>query len=257
MNLLSWNVNGIRAVERKGLLEWLYTGEWDVIGLQETKAQSDQLEKKLLERKGYKSYWSSAEKKGYSGTALFIKEDLHPVEVLTMGNPDFDSEGRTIAADFGSWVFVNCYFPNSQDAGKRLDYKIAFNKAIHKFCDEMSKGNSRPVVLCGDYNVAHQPVDLARPDDNETSPGYLPEEREWMSEFLGSGYTDSFRHLHPNATERYSWWSYRTRARERNIGWRIDYHCINSPFADKLLAAEIHDDIEGSDHCPVSVELNL
>lgn len=260
MKIISWNVNGLRAIEKKGLLDPLFSGEWDIIALQETKIQPDQLTETLKGPDTYASYWSSAKRKGYSGTGLYIKKELvdrHKPTIARMDAAEFDEEGRTLIADFDHFVLVNCYFPNSQSEGKRLDYKLSFNRAIHERCNELSRSHSRPVILCGDYNVAHRPIDLARPEDNEKSPGYLPEERDWMEEFLKTDYCDTFRHFHPDRQECYSWWSYQTKARERNVGWRIDYHCINRQFTDRLAAAEILSEIHGSDHCPVSVELNL
>ncbi|MEM9425002.1 MAG: exodeoxyribonuclease III, partial [Spirochaetota bacterium] len=203
-----------------------------------------------------------ARRKGYSGTALYIKNELaENARILRMediiGPNDFDSEGRALLADFGNFVLVNCYFPNSQEKGKRIDYKLNFNRAIHQCCEELSHSHSRPLLLCGDYNVAVHEIDLARPNDNHDSPGFLPQERAWMEDFLASGYTDSFRYFYPETTGAYSWWSYRTRARERGIGWRIDYFCINSPFQDRLENAAILDEAMGSDHCPVCVTARL
>ena len=258
-HFISWNVNGIRAIHKKDLLSPLFSGAWDIIALQETKAQ--ELAKELTQQSGYQSFWSSAERKGYSGTALFIKDELKPKQILRMkdiiGENEFDTEGRTLIADFGHFALLNCYFPNSQENGKRLDYKLAFNHAIHRCCNELSENDSRPILLCGDYNVAVHEIDLARPDDNHDSPGFLPQEREWMQHFLASGYSDSFRYFYPEQTEAYSWWSYRTRARERNIGWRIDYFCINKPFLHCLKDAAILSQAMGSDHCPVCITAEL
>ncbi len=265
-HLISWNINGIRAVHNKGLLNPLFSGNWDIIALQETKARREQLGAEFTVRPGYQSFWSSAERKGYSGTALFIKHELAAgAKILRMvdiiGRNDFDSEGRTLIADCGDFVLINSYFPNSQEQGRRLDYKIAFNQAIQLCCEKLSRegeqNQSRPVLLCGDYNVAVREIDLARPDDNHDSPGFLPEERKWMEQFMASGYTDSFRHFYPEQTEAYSWWSYRTRARERNVGWRIDYFCINSSFAELLEDAAILSGAMGSDHCPVCITAKL
>ena len=261
-NLVSWNVNGIRAIQKKGLLDPLFEGGWDIIALQETKAQKDALGPECSQRSGYRSYWSSAERKGYSGTALFVRSALaEKARLLRMvdiiGPNDFDTEGRSLILDFDNFVLLNCYFPNSQDKGKRLHYKLAFNRAIQDCCEQLSQNHSRPVLLCGDYNVAVREIDLARPDDNHDAPGFLPEERAWMEQFLAAGYTDSFRHFFPEKTGAYSWWSYRTRARERNVGWRIDYFCINSPFAQRLQSAAILDQAMGSDHCPVCVTVEL
>ncbi len=256
MRILSWNVNGVRSAAEKGLFSWLAAESPDVLCLQETKANPDQLAKEFLapvdgDGKPYFAYWSSAKRRGYSGTALFSKTE--PRDVVTLGVPEFDDEGRVVAADFGGLVVVSAYFPNSQDAGARLGYKLGFCRAIREFCDRVVKDGSH-VVLSGDYNIAHKPIDLARPKENEGNPGYLPEERAWMDEFTGAGYVDSFRKFCPDP-HRYSWWSYRMHAREKNVGWRIDYHCVDSGFAGAVEAAGILDTVTGSDHCPVEIVL--
>lgn len=252
MRLLSWNVNGLRAVRSKGFLEWLYQEQPTILCLQETKAKKNQLDSELLAPTGYHAYWASAERKGYSGTAIYSKS--RPRQVDQLGISEFDVEGRTLVAYYDDFVLINCYFPNSQPQGVRLDYKLAFNQAIHSFSDNLSRQNTA-VIIAGDYNVAHLPIDLARPNENEGSPGYLPEERQWMSSFLNSGYIDTFRHFCP-APQQYSWWSYRSAARSRNIGWRIDYFCVNKILLQRLANARIHSAVTGSDHCPVELELN-
>lgn len=257
MRILSWNVNGIRAVEKKGFVQWLRTESPDALCLQETKAHPGQLSTELTSPtdsggRPYAAYFASAKKPGYSGTAIYTREE--PLEVRTMGVSDFDDEGRVIMADFPSFTLISAYFPNSQDAGARLDYKLAFCAAMRECCDDLlAKG--RHLVLCGDYNIAHTPIDLARPKENEENPGYLPEERAWMDTFTSAGYVDTFRRLHPGQEGHYSWWSYRMRARERNIGWRIDYHCVDGPFAASVKNSIIRPDVLGSDHCPVELEL--
>lgn len=249
--ILSWNVNGIRAIAKKGFLEWLHAEQPDILCLQETKASPEQLTVDLLEPEGYHAYWASAQKKGYSGVAVYTKEE--PREVATMGLERFDAEGRLLQLDFPDFVLLTAYFPNSQDGGRRLDYKIDFCDSIQAICDDIG-GQGRPLVLCGDYNVAHKPIDLARPKDNEGSPGYLPEERAWMDRFIGAGYVDTFRKFNEEGGH-YTWWSYFTKGRERNVGWRIDYHCVN-PLADGLVkGARILADVMGSDHCPVELTL--
>ncbi len=252
MNIYSWNVNGIRAAQKKGFIEMLKTSEEiDMIAIQETKAQPDQLDQELLEIDGFHSFFMSAEKKGYSGTALYTK--IEPLSVEALGIHEFDSEGRVLIAEFDKFTLINCYFPNSQNGGKRLDYKISFCDAVLEKCQKLIEAGKN-IVLCGDYNIAHTPIDLARPKQNEKNAGYLPEEREWMSKFIDAGFVDSFRIFNSEGGH-YSWWSYRAGARQKNIGWRIDYHCVNSSFSDQISGAEIHPDVMGSDHCPVSITL--
>lgn len=248
--ILSWNVNGIRAVEKKGFIDWLLDANPDMLAIQETKAQEDQLSEGLKNIDGYRSYFISAEKKGYSGTALYTKKE--PLSVESLGVPEFDAEGRTLIAHFENFTLINCYFPNSQSEGARLDYKLGFNKAILEKCNELVAAGKN-VVLCGDYNVAHTEIDLKNPKTNTKNPGFLPEEREWMSSFLAAGYRDIFREQHPDEKDHYSWWSYRMNARARNIGWRIDYLCVNDSFGDSCGEAKILADVMGSDHCPVSL----
>ena len=252
-SIISWNVNGIRAVEKKGFLDWLNTENPDVLCVQETKAAKAQLSKELTEpdlpNGKYFAYWASAKKTGYSGTAIFTKKE--PLQVRTMGLKEFDDEGRVLVADFDKVSIISAYFPNSQDGGARLDYKLDFCAAILEFCDSIQEeGNN--VILCGDYNIAHKPIDLANPKSNEKNPGYLPEERAWMDEFTSSGYTDTFRYFCQEPAK-YTWWSYRFRAREKNIGWRLDYHCVNDSFLHKIKESIILDGVMGSDHCPVKL----
>ncbi len=257
IRIASWNVNGIRSAHSKGLLDWIAAENPDVICLQETKAHPDQLPKELLAPldgggRPYKAYWASAKKKGYSGVALLCRSE--PRSVSYLGVREFDEEGRVLAADFGGLTVISAYFPNSQDGGARLGYKLDFCRAIREFCDGITARGGH-VVLSGDYNIAHTPIDLARPKENEENPGYLPEERAWMDEFTGAGYVDTFRALHPGEPGHYSWWSYRTRAREHNVGWRIDYHCVDPGIRTRIRSAAIRSDVTGSDHCPVTLEL--
>lgn len=253
--IISWNVNGIRAAEKKGFLEWLASTDADVICIQETKANPGQLSPQLLQPlcngKLYKSYWSSAKRPGYSGTAIYSR--IEPDSVETMGLAEFDDEGRTIVATFGNLCVISAYFPNSQDAGARLSYKLSYCKAIKNFCDNFVK-NGKNIVLCGDYNIAHKPIDLANPKANEGNAGYLPEERAWMDEFTSSGYCDTFRKFCQEPSQ-YTWWSYRFKAREKNIGWRIDYQCVNDSFSSAIKSSRILADITGSDHCPILLEV--
>ena len=257
MKIISWNVNGIRAVEKKGFTDWISSCGADVICIQETKASPDKLSEELLnplyDGGVFYSYFSSAKKPGYSGTAIYSRIKPDSVEVL--GDDRFDDEGRVTIARFGKTAVISAYFPNSQEAGARLDYKLAFNEAILNKCNQLVAGGYN-IVLRGDYNVAHTPIDLANPKTNETNPGYLPEEREWFTHFLESGYVDTFRKF-CKEPKMYTWWSYRFHAREKNIGWRIDYWCVNSAFESKVKKSEILSDVTGSDHCPIEIELDL
>lgn len=261
MKIISWNVNGIRSVEKKGFVNWLLSTEADVICIQETKAHQGQLSPELVNpadiTKGlsYTSYFNSAVRPGYSGTAIYCKNQ--PDSVENLGDPEFDSEGRVTIVKLGTTAVISAYFPNSQDDEEgghpRLAYKLAFNEAIHKKCDQLVADGFN-VVLCGDYNVAHKEIDIANPKTNTKHAGFLPEEREWMDKFTASGYVDTFR-VFNKEPEQYSWWSYRFHAREKNVGWRLDYECINPEFLPKLKAAGIMKEVMGSDHCPVWIEV--
>ena len=253
MRLLSWNVNGIRAALGKGAAESLLEVNPDVFCLQETKARPEQVELPL-ELGGYRNYWNSAEKKGYSGTAIFSKEE--PLDVLMdMGMDEHDNEGRVISAEYSDFMLVNVYTPNSQDGLRRLPYRMEWDKAFRNYLRHLEDTRDKPVIFCGDLNVAHHEIDIARPGQNRRSAGFSDEERASFSETLGSGFTDSFRHLHPDTAEAYSWWSYRAQARQRNIGWRIDYFGISDSLIPRLESASIYPEIHGSDHCPVGIVL--
>ncbi|TVQ21862.1 MAG: exodeoxyribonuclease III [Spirochaetaceae bacterium] len=252
MRIVSWNVNGVRAIAKKGFSQWLATEHPDVLCLQETKASPDQLTEELTAPSGYHAYFSSAVKKGYSGVAIYSRQK--PLDVTSLGVTRFDDEGRVLVAEYPGFTLITAYFPNSQDGGKRLDYKLDFCRTIHDYCNVIT-GRDRPLIVCGDFNVAHKPIDLARPKENETSPGYLPEERAWMDQFIDSGYVDTFRMFNADGGH-YTWWSYFTKGRERNIGWRIDYHCVNRPAAAMVRSAGILNTVMGSDHCPVDVVID-
>jgi exodeoxyribonuclease-3 len=257
MRILSWNVNGIRAVEKRGFAAWLAEESPDILCLQETKARPEQLSGDLTVPRNkagepYHAYWASAKKAGYSGVAIYSR--VKPAEVKPLGLKEFDDEGRVLLAEFPDFTLISAYFPNSQDGGARLPYKLDFCAAMLDLCNGMVK-RKRHFVLCGDYNIAHTPIDLARPRENEGNAGYLPEERAWMDSFTQAGHIDSFRHFHPGETGHYSWWSYRAGARARNVGWRIDYHCVDKDFIPRIKSALIRPDVEGSDHCPVEIEL--
>jgi exodeoxyribonuclease-3 len=248
--LVSWNVNGLRAALKKGFFDTFHELDADIFALQETKALPDQLPDTVINIPGYRSYWYPARKKGYSGTAVFSRHD--PLQVVYgLDSEEFDSEGRVITLEFDDFYLINAYFPNAQPGLKRLDYKLRFNRAMLACMERLAKKKS--VILCGDLNVAHRPIDLANPGANEKNPGYSPGERAWMDEVVdAAGYYDTFR-LFNQEPGHYSWWSYRFNARAKNIGWRIDYFLVDPASRDRIRAAAIHDDIPGSDHCPVSL----
>ncbi len=249
MKLISWNVNGLRACMTKGFEEAFRTLNADVFCLQETKLQEGQTD---FAPEGYHAYWNYAEKKGYSGTAIFTKKE--PLQVrYGIGIEEHDHEGRVIALDLGDLWFLTVYTPNSQDGLKRLDYRMTWEDAFLHYIDSLRK--EKPVVFCGDLNVAHQPIDLKNPTANHQNAGFTDEERGKFSALLAAGYVDSFRLLHPDDKEQYSWWSYRFRARERNAGWRIDYFIVSEEIKDRIESATIHQEIFGSDHCPVELIL--
>ncbi len=251
LKLISWNVNGIRAVEKKGFIDMLPEFDADVIGLQETKAQPEQLSEELKNISGYRSYWHSAERKGYSGVAIYSRID--PVAVqYGLGDPEFDCEGRVLTLEFDTFYLVNIYFPNSGDKLKRLDYKLRFNSRLLSFAEKLE--TKKAVILCGDFNVAHKEIDLKNPETNVKNAGFTPEERAWMDSFIKAGYIDTFR-MFNQEPDQYSWWSYRFSARVKNIGWRIDYFCVNDGAREKVKNAAILKDVMGSDHCPVEIDL--
>ena len=259
MRILSWNVNGIRAVEKRGFVSWMENEGADAVCIQETKARPDQLSPKLQEIRSkngepYFAYWACAKKPGYSGVAIYTKTEA--LDVKYLGINEFDDEGRVLQVEFKDFTLISAYFPNSQDERKRLDYKLGFCDAILKLCEKYRQ-EKRHFILSGDYNIAHTPIDLARPRENEESAGYLPEERAWMDAFTAAGFVDTFRFFHPGETGHYSWWSYRAGARERNVGWRIDYHSTDPEFLPSLKSSIIRPDVNGSDHCPVEICLEL
>lgn len=248
---LSWNVNGLRAVARNGFFDWLAKEMPDAICLQETKCTPEDLEDAQVMPLGYRSYWQCAKKPGYSGVAIYTRHA--PLKVYEgIGVPEIDAEGRVLALEFESCVLVNAYFPNSQREHERLPYKLDFCKAMHKFLNKLKK-SGKAVLLCGDYNIAHKEIDLKNPKTNVKNAGFLPQERAWMDEFVGAGWVDTFRHFTTDG-EHYTWWSYRPGVRDRNIGWRIDYFCVNGEAIKNIEDAFIMPHIKGSDHCPVGVE---
>ncbi|MEO5667474.1 MAG: exodeoxyribonuclease III [Bdellovibrionota bacterium] len=255
MRIAAWNVNGIRSCCQKGLADWMQRENFEAILLQEVRADSHQIPDEIQDLGQYYQYWNAAtSKKGYSGTGILTHEEALQ-SIAGIGVEEFDIEGRVLSVELSKLWLVSAYFPNSQDGGKRIDYKIAFCKAMQKWLNKL-RDTGKPVVLAGDFNIAHEDIDLARPNDNHDSPGFLPAERKWMTAFIDSGWTDTYRALHPDKVE-YSWWSARTRARERNVGWRIDYHTVHKDDLYLVTGASIQTDVMGSDHCPVVVELKL
>ncbi len=251
MRLISWNVNGLRACVGKGFLDFFDEIRADAVCLQETKMQPDQL---TLELEGYQQYWNSAVKKGYSGTAVFTK--MPPLSVKNgMDIPEHDNEGRVITCEFEKFYLVTVYTPNAQSELARLDYRMTWDDAFREFLLELDA--KKPVIVCGDMNVAHKEIDLKNPGPNRGSAGFTDEEREKFTKLLDAGFTDTFRHLHPDLTGAYSWWSYRFKARQNNAGWRIDYFLVSDRIKDKIVTASILPEVMGSDHCPVMLEMEL
>ena len=249
MKLISWNVNGLRACLGKGFLESFAALDADIFSIQETKMQPGQAE---LDLPGYKQYWNSAEKKGYSGTAVFTR--LEPLNVTYgIGSEEHDREGRAITLEFEDFYLVNCYVPNAQRELTRLDWRMEWEDALRAYLLELD--SRKPVIYCGDLNVAHQEIDLKNAKSNRGNAGFTDEERAKMTQLLEAGFVDSFRHLYPDKTGAYSWWSYMFHAREKNAGWRIDYFLVSRSIADKIGDSVIHPEIMGSDHCPVELDI--
>ena len=255
MRIVSWNVNGIRAVAGKGFADSVKAMDADIIGIQETKAQIDQLGPEITQLEGYKSWFYSAERKGYSGTALYSR--IEPEDVtFGLGTDEFDHEGRTICADFGKFVLFNIYFPNGGRGDDFVKFKLRFYDCFLDRVRELeSKG--REVICCGDVNTAHKEIDLSNPKANSKISGFLPEERIYMDHFAEAGLTDTFRMLYPDKTECYTWWSYKTAARERNVGWRIDYFFATKGLLPNVKESNMMSSVMGSDHCPVYLDLNI
>jgi exodeoxyribonuclease-3 len=251
MRLLSWNVNGIRAALGKGFADFVAAEQPDILCLQETKARPEQVELPL-ELGAYQSFWSSADKPGYSGVAVFTREK--PLDVREgLGIDEHDHEGRLLTLEYHDFILVNVYTPNAQDELRRLDYRLRWDEAFRHHV--AAEARRKPVIFCGDLNVAHQEIDLARPKENRRNPGFSDEERTSFSQLLEAGFTDTFRHHYPDKTQAYSWWSYRAGARQKNVGWRIDYFGVSNSFAASVRDAEILPHVHGSDHCPVGITL--
>ena len=254
INILCWNVNGIRAVGGKGFLEWLYRERPDILCLQETKAQPDQLSKDLLEPNDYYAYWNYPARKGYSGVASLTREK--PIRVQNgFGIPEFDMEGRVLITEYPAFILMNIYFPNGKKDEQRLKYKMDFYEAFLKFIDSL-RGQGKGIIICGDFNTAHREIDLARPKENEKVSGFLPMERAWMDKFVAHGYVDTFREFNKQPGQ-YTWWDLKSRARERNVGWRIDYFFVTRNLLPSVSKAFIMPEVAGSDHCPVGITLRI
>ena len=253
MQLYSWNINGVRAALKKGFLNWLDQTQPDVLCLQESKAKASQLGFELTQIPGYQAHFAEAKRGGYSGVITYSKLPVNQTEI-GLGIDKFDQEGRTIISHYPDFTLFNIYFPNGKASQQRLDYKMDYYKTLLEYLKKLLKDQPN-IVICGDVNTAHQEVDLARPKDNAKISGFLPQERAWIDQLLEAGFIDSYRHLHPKQTDAYSWWSLRSGARQRNVGWRIDYFFISQNLKKNLKAAEIHSEVMGSDHCPISVEL--
>ena len=251
MKLISWNVNGIRACVNKGFKDFFNEIDADIFCIQETKCQEGQID---LEFEGYKSFWNSAEKKGYSGTAIFTKID--PLSVrYGIGIEEHDKEGRVITLEFEKFYMVDIYTPNSKRELERLDYRQVWEDEIRKYLLKLNE--TKPVIMCGDLNVAHKEIDLKNPKTNRGNAGFTDEERNKMTELLNVGFVDTFRYLYPDKEEQYSWWSYMGRAREKNVGWRIDYFIVSEDVKEKIIDAKIYPEVMGSDHCPVGLDISI
>jgi exodeoxyribonuclease-3 len=252
--IISYNLNGIRAALNKGFFDWFVGANPEVLCIQETKAQPEQVDLGDFHRNGYRDYWHSAEKKGYSGVLVLAREEPDHVEI-GMNRREYDSEGRVIRVDYGDLSILNVYIPSGTTGDVRQEIKMKFLADFLEYLDELKK--SRPMLLvCGDFNIAHNEIDIHNPAGNKNNSGFLPEERAWLDRFLDSGFIDSFRHLHPDVV-RYSWWSYRFNSRDKNLGWRLDYHMLTHPLAGKLKNAGIMNEARHSDHCPVWVDLEV
>lgn len=250
---MSWNVNGIRACIKKGFLDWLSENKPDIVCLQETKADGEVLDKIFPQIPGYTAHYNSAEKKGYSGVATLCRKNPASVQ-RGFGIRKFDFEGRVLITDHKKFLLLNVYFPNGQKNDERLQYKLDFYAATLKFCNKLVKAGKN-LVICGDYNTAHKEIDIARPKENEKISGFLPIERAWLDTWVKAGFVDSFRLKYPDKKDEYSWWSYRSAARARNVGWRIDYHFVSQKLKSRVMDAGMDQKIMGSDHCPLWVEI--
>ena len=249
--IISWNVNGIRACVKKGFLDYFNAMDADIFCIQESKLQEGQID---LNLEGYHQYWNYAEKKGYSGTAIFTKEE--PISIFYgLGIEEHDTEGRVITLEYDDFYMVTVYTPNSKPELARLDYRMQWEDDFREYIKHLDE--NKPVIICGDLNVAHEEIDLKNPKNNSKNPGFSDEERGKFTSFLGSGFIDTYRYFYPNKEGAYSWWSYRFKARENNAGWRIDYFCVSKSLEERLVGADIHSEVLGSDHCPVELKIQL
>lgn len=254
IKILSWNVNGIRAIHRKGFLNWLFKEQPDILCLQEIKAHNEQIPEDIRNIEGYYAYFAPAQRKGYSGVGILTRSE--PVDIKKgFGRAEFDNEGRTLLLDFGKFVLLSVYFPNGGMSDARLKYKLDFYDAFLEFINNL-KTQEKKIIICGDINTAHTEIDIARPKENEKVSGFLPEERAWIDRLIASGFIDSYRVFHHGGGN-YTWWDYKSRARERNIGWRLDYFFITLNLRRSLKSAFIMPDIQGSDHCPIGIEISV
>lgn len=252
--LVSWNVNGLRSAAKKGFFDWLDKEDADVVCLQETKIDAAKLTEQLTKPNRYTSYFSHAQRKGYSGVAIYTKEK--PISVKEgLGISRFDEEGRVLVADYGDFVLLNVYYPNGKASEIRLHYKLDFYDAFYDFANQL-KDQGKHLIICGDVNTAHKPIDLARPKENENISGFLPVERAWLDKFIAAGYSDTFRSVN-HEPHNYTWWHMVTRARERNVGWRIDYFFVSNALEKKLVNATIEPQVLGSDHCPITLSIKI
>lgn len=249
MKIISWNVNGIRAVVRNRFLEWIKETDADIVCVQEVKVSAGEFTETIASPEGYRGIWHPAKRPGYSGVAVFVR--VEPLSIATMGIKEFDEEGRVQVLEYPEFVLLNTYFPNSRRDHSRLPYKLQFFEALTQFCNEI-RDAGKNVIICGDFNVAHEEIDIARPKQNVKNAGFLPEERAAMTQFLEHGYIDTFRYFNKEGAN-YTWWAYFFNAREKNIGWRIDYFCINKEFLPHLKESTILCDVMGSDHCPIRI----
>lgn len=254
LQLLSWNVNGIRSVERNGFCQWIEKAQPDILGLQEIKAEEKKVPSTICSLPGYHAYWNPAIRKGYSGVGVLTKVQPKFVQ-KGFGIKEFDDEGRVLLLEFEKFVFINVYFPNGGEENQRVSFKLSFYDKLFQFCDKLRKQGKR-LVICGDYNTAHKEIDLKNPKSNAKSTGFLPEERAWMDKIISMGYVDTLRHFNKEPGQ-YSWWSYRFNCREKNIGWRVDYHFVSEDLLKNLKAAYILPQVYGSDHCPVGIDLQF
>jgi exodeoxyribonuclease-3 len=252
--LLCWNVNGIRAIKNKGFLDWLQEESPDILCLQETKAQPDQLDADLKEPPGYQTYWNFPEKKGYAGVAVYTREKPQDVK-YDLGGGTLDIEGRVITVKYGAFTLMNIYFPNGGAGNKRVPYKMDFYDVFLNYADALVKAGQK-LIVCGDVNTAHKEIDLARPKENVKNTGFLPEERAWLDKFVAHGYVDTFRHFHKEP-EQYTYWDMKTGARARNVGWRIDYFFVSENLLPSVTSAFILPEVMGSDHCPIGITLKV